>query len=161
MCDKLYWNWDRYHDELERSIDGRSVGIAALDYAKTAIALKDWVNQTITQRNRSEGARTAKLTDDDIRWQGAIRAIANAAKHGGCDDKAWPGGWTTMGIVAPEEMRGLVQTKVALTLALIKNGARWELILNEPFASEPAQAGDAFLENSTDRDGILSEIQAS
>ena len=159
LCDKLHWNWERYHDELDHSTDGRSVGFAALDYAKTAIALHDWVNLIITQRNRSDGTEIAKLVDDDIRWQGAIRAVANAAKHGRFDDKAWPGGWATMGIVAPDELRGQVHTNRALTPVLLKDGARWEFILTDPYTSEHTQAGDAFLENFIDWDGILVELK--
>lgn len=155
MWEKLCWNLDRYNDELQSSRDGKSVGFAALDYAKTAVALQEWVNVLITQRNRRERTVVSKLDDDDIQWQGAIRAIANATKHGRFSDKDWPGGTTTLGIVAPEELRGRVHLKMTLSPVLMEDGARWEFILSDPAHYEPVQAGDAFLANFIDWDRNL------
>lgn len=87
MWEKLHWNWERYSDELQTSKDGKSVGFAALAYAKTAVALQEWLKATITQPNRSERTDVASLNDDDIRSQGAVHAVANAAKHSRYRDK--------------------------------------------------------------------------
>lgn len=155
MWEKLHWNLERYSDELEASTDGKSVCFAALDYSKTAVALHEWVNALITQQNREEGKNLHTVGDDDIRWQGAVRSIANATKHPRYSDKHWPGGSTTMGIVAPEELRGLVAVRMTLTPLLLENGARWEFMLADPASFEPVQAGDALLENFSDWDGQL------
>ncbi len=124
MWEKLHWNLERYNDELQSSGDGKSVGYAALDYAKTAVALQEWVNVLITQQNRRDGTEIPKLADNDIRWQGAVRAISNATKHARFTDQYWPGGSTTMGIVAPEELRGRVYLRMTRSPLLMKDGAR-------------------------------------
>ena len=158
MLDKLHWNWERYSDELRFSADGKSVGFAALDYAKTAVALQEWVNFLIAQQNRRDGTDIAKVDDDDIRWQGAVRTIANATKHARFNDDHWPGGRTTMGIVAPEELRDRVYLRMTLNSTLMEQGARWEFMLSDPASHEPIQAGDAFLANYIDWDGRMASL---
>lgn len=161
QLDKLYWNLQQYLKSRNDSFGvGINVGFAALDYAKAASALQDWIATRYgpaLSRNLIKPILGEKSADEMIKrisWQHAVRAMANAAKHGTFNDKHWPGGNAQIALIrrsVPED-RGDRSASDFLThwdtaLKELESGqAHWEVELINSNGTR-APASDAFYAN--------------
>lgn len=92
---KVRWNLSRFLDEQYKfRAKANGVVYAAIDFAKAANSLIDWI----------ANARGCKPADvlPRVRWSGAIRTIANVAKHGESWEDYWPGGYVFVQLVASD-----------------------------------------------------------
>lgn len=92
---KVRWNFGRYIKEQsnwEPKADG--VVFAAIDFAKAVSALIDWLDK--------EGSIDRSAMMKRVRWLGALRTIANVAKHSSSKHDYWPGGHIFVQLVATD-----------------------------------------------------------
>ena len=173
QLDKLYWNLRQYRAVVRASEGiGTSVGFAALDYAKTATALQNWISKRY-DRARAQalvqpvlGTKSIEEMGHRIRWQNPLRSIANTAKHGTFNDALWPGGLAQIKLHHPGALpyAGPHQDQLSMaahwgkSLKALEDGeAHWELELCSP-AKESAIGSEAFVENYIDWEHLVTEL---
>jgi hypothetical protein len=88
MQDKLWYNIQAYEWALSVRDAGTHQGFAIIDYAQSSCAMHAWVCKDL----KGKGKDVCIPMLDAVPWSGALRAIANNAKHASSSEKEWPGG---------------------------------------------------------------------
>lgn len=93
--EKVRWNFGRFITE-QSSFNPKADAVvyAAIDFAKAANSLLDWVA-------KARGVKPASLLPE-VRWSDAIRTMANVAKHSESFEDHWPGGSIYVQLVATD-----------------------------------------------------------
>ena len=98
---KADWNFARYEEAiLKRPCDPEEVIYCVIDFCIALHSLNDWASKAVKKASRSPNDSKAHfsfsdfehLLKEEIRWQPAIKAIADTAKHGEYRDTGWPNG---------------------------------------------------------------------
>lgn len=171
---KADWNFARYEKAIDaRPCDPQCVVYTAIDYCIATVSLRDWVGKTLTKKVRAGALllpQGLKNLDEyrnwvrcEVRWQSAVEAIANTAKHAHYSDDGWPKGIAMPATFYPSQLtqeREACEDGLEVFAFMHKHKERvwWDLSLRQAGSEEAVPGYNAFGNNLDDWKTLIDGI---